>query len=80
MSPRAIALAGVLQHELIRVGRPEAAVTVGADERTVTLADADGVWQGPLPVAMGALVVFGDGEGSSAQFWQQFAPAPSPSA
>jgi len=80
MSPRAIALAGVLQHQLTRVGRPAAAVTLGADERTVTLADTDGRWQGPVPIAIGALVVWADGEGSSELFWQQFAPAPAPSA
>ena len=79
MSPRATALAGVLHHELIRVGRPGAAVTLGADERSVTLMDADGQWQGPVPVAYGALAVCADGEGGSALFWQQLAAA-SPSA
>lgn len=63
----------MLQQELIRVGRPGVVITLGADERTVTLVDRDGRWQGPVPVAYGALVVYQDGEGSAAQFWQRFA-------
>jgi hypothetical protein len=57
------------------VGRPGAAVTLGADECTVTLADGDGLWNGAVPVAYGALVTWGDGEGAGAQFWQQFGAA-----
>ena len=44
MSIRAAALAGVLQHELARLGRFHVAITLGADERSVTLADDDGQW------------------------------------
>jgi hypothetical protein len=50
-------------------------ITLEADERTVTLVDSDGRWQGPVPVAYGALVACEDGEGSVAQFWQRFAAA-----
>jgi len=75
MSPRAIALIGILHQELIRVGRPGVVITLGTDERTVTLADTDGRWQGPVPVAYGALVAYEDGEGSHAHFWQRFAAA-----
>lgn len=75
MSPRATALAGILQQELTRVGRPRVAITLGVDERTVTLADADGRWQGPVPVAYGTLVACEDGEGCTAQFWQRFVAA-----
>ena len=75
MSPRATALTGILHQELIRVGRPRVVITLGADERTVMLADPDGRWQGPVPVAYGALAACADGEGSSAQFWRQFAAA-----
>ena len=72
MSPRTIALAGVLRHELARVGRPDVAVSFEADERTVALADADGRWRGAMPIAYGALVACGNGEGGNAQFWQRF--------
>jgi hypothetical protein len=78
MSIRATALAGVLHHELNRVGRSGVAVTLGADERSVTLVDGDGQWQGPLPTAYGALVVFGDGDGGGTQFWQRLAAASTP--
>ena len=72
MSIRAAALAGVLQHELARLGRSHVAITLGADERSVTLADDDGQWHGPLPTAYGALVVCGSDEARSSQFWQCF--------
>ena len=75
MSYRATALTSLLQQELIRVGRPGVAITLGADERTVTLVDGDGRWQGPVPVAYGVLVAYQDGEGRAAQFWQRFAAA-----
>ena len=73
MSIRAAALAGVLQHELTRIGRSRVAITLGADARSVTLADDDGQWQGSLPAAYGALVVCGSDEASTSQFWQCFA-------
>src|ERR1051325_5608135 len=44
MSIRAAALVGVLQHELAWLGRFHVAITLGADERSVTLADDDGQW------------------------------------
>ena len=75
MSPRATALTGMLHHELVRVGRPGVVITIGADERTVTLADTDGRWQGAVPVAYGTLVACADGEGGNAQFWQRFSGA-----
>ena len=73
MSIRAAALAGVLQHELTRIGRPRVAITLGADARSVTLADDDGQWQGPLPTAYGALVPCDTDEARTSQFWQCFA-------
>jgi hypothetical protein len=73
MSIRAAALAGVLHHELARIGRPGVAITLGADGRSVTLADDDGQWQGPLPTAYGALVVCKSDEARSSGFWQCFA-------
>jgi hypothetical protein len=72
MSSRTAALANLIRQELIRVGRPEVAVTVGADERTVLLANADGRWQGPLPIAYGRLAASEHVEGG-AQFWRCFA-------
>lgn len=71
MSSRMIAFAGVLRHELARVGRPAADVTLSADDRTVTLADADGSWQGPAPTAYGALVSLDKDEGRTGEFWQR---------
>jgi hypothetical protein len=71
MSPRATALAGVLHHELVRVGLPGVVVSLEPDDRTVTLEDAEGRWRGPLPAAYGALVGWGDGEASSSQLWQR---------
>jgi hypothetical protein len=73
MSMRAEALAGVLQHELARIGRLHVAITLGADGRSVTLSDDDGQWQGPLPTAYGALVTCGCDEAQTSQFWQSFA-------
>lgn len=73
MSVRAAALAGVLQHELTRIGRPRVAITLGADARSVTLADDDGQWQGPLPAAYGALVVCDSDQARTSRFWQCFA-------
>ncbi|HEY6177700.1 MAG TPA: hypothetical protein VIX73_24750 [Kofleriaceae bacterium] len=73
MTIRAAALAGVLQHELARIGRPHVAITLDADGRSVTLADDEGQWQGPLPTAYGALVVCGTEEARGGQFWQCFA-------
>lgn len=75
MSPRAAALTGMLYQELIRVGRPGVVITLEADDRRVTLADTDGQWQGPVPVAYGALVACEDGEGSNAEFWQRLSAA-----
>ena len=72
MSIRAAALAEVLQHELIRVGRSHVAITLGADGRSVTLSDDDGRWHGPLPTAYGALVTCGADEAGTGQFWQCF--------
>lgn len=72
MSIRAAAFAGVLQHELVRLGRGRVAVTLDADGRSVTLADDDGQWQGPLPTAYGALVACGSEEAGTSQFWQCF--------
>jgi hypothetical protein len=71
MSNRTIAFAGVLRHELARVGRATADVTFGADDRTVTLTDTDGRWQGPAPVAYGVLVAFDDDAGRNGEFWQR---------
>lgn len=71
MSTRTTAFAGVLRHELARVGRPAADVIFGADDRTVTLSDRDGSWRGPAPVAYGALVTFDNDEGGSSEFWQR---------
>src|ERR1700704_5460418 len=73
MSIRAAALTGILQHELTRLGRPSVAITLGTDGRSVTLADNDGRWQGPLPTAYGALVVCGSDEARTGQFWHCFA-------
>ena len=72
MPPRAVALVGLLHHELARIGRPEVAVTLGVDERTVTLEDPDGRWQGPLPVAYGALTVY-EGLDRGGAFWKRIA-------
>ena len=72
MSSRTAALADLIRQELVRVGRPEVAVTVGPDERTVLLADAHGQWQGPLPIAYGRLAASERVEGG-AQFWAQLA-------
>jgi hypothetical protein len=72
MSSRTAALADLLRQQLIRVGRPEVAVILGADERTVLLTDADGRWQGPLPLAYGRLAACEPAEGG-AQFWGCFA-------
>jgi hypothetical protein len=72
MSIRAAALAGVIQHELVRIGRSHVAITLGADGRSVTLADDDGRWQGSLPAAYGALVACDSDEASTRQFWQCF--------
>ncbi|HSS03095.1 MAG TPA: hypothetical protein VLM79_38800 [Kofleriaceae bacterium] len=66
-----VAFAGVLRHELTRVGRPTADVTFTADERTVTFSDTDGRWRGPVPVAYGALVTFGNDEGRNGEFWRR---------
>jgi hypothetical protein len=65
------AFVGVLRHELARVGRPAADITVTADERTVTLMDIDGSWRGPPPIAYGALVRFDNDEGKSGEFWSR---------
>jgi hypothetical protein len=73
MSIRTEALTGVLQHELTRLGRLHVAITLGADGRSVTLADDDGQWQGPLPTAYGALVTCDSDAAQTTQFWQCFA-------
>lgn len=72
MSIRSAALTGILQHELTRVGRGRVAITLEPDGRSVTLADDDGRWQGPLPTAYGALVACGSDEASTSQFWGCF--------
>lgn len=77
MSPRAIALTDLLRHELARIGRPGVAVMLGADERTVILQDPDGRWQGPVPVAYGALAVCEDGEDGGDRFWTRVSLPPS---
>lgn len=73
MTPRAIALVEILRRELARIGRPGMAVTLGSDERTVMLEDADGRWQGPVPIAYGALAVCEDGEARNEHFWKRIA-------
>jgi hypothetical protein len=73
MTPRAIALVGLLHHELARIGRPEVVVTLGTDERTVTLEDPDGRWHGPSPVAYAALTVCDEGMDRGVAFWKRIA-------
>jgi hypothetical protein len=73
MSPRAIALVDLLNHELARMGRSGVAVTLASDERTVILEDPDGRWQGPLPVAFGALSVCEDDVAREAPLWKRIA-------
>ena len=71
MTPRMAAFTRVLRCELVRVGRPTAEVTVGADEHTVTMADAEGSWHGPAPHAFGVLVSCATDEGRSGGFWER---------
>jgi hypothetical protein len=73
MSPRANALVDLLHHELARIGRPGVAVTLGPNERTVTLEDPDGRWQGPVPIAYGALIVCEEELARDAPLWKRIA-------
>jgi hypothetical protein len=67
------AFAGVLQHELARIGRADVTVAFGVDERTVEFAATDGGWRGPVTRAFGTLVTCERAENRGAQFWQRFA-------
>ena len=58
---------------IVARSRPAVAVTLGSDERTVTLEDPDGRWQGPVPVAYGALIMCDDDIARNAPLWKSIA-------
>ena len=62
----------ILRHQLVRIGRPNARLTI-AHDFTVTLVDDDGRWQGPGPLAFGALVTYDDGDGAGPDLWTRLA-------
>jgi len=65
---------GVLRSELDRVGRTNVSIQLEGS-RTVTLADYDGSWHGPVPSAFGALVTCRTEAGAGATFWAIFGPS-----